>query len=87
MPCQTTSNPVDITRAQIEALGFTFLSQASDVQVYKYQQYTLLYNVLTRKVEVYYGHLDRPMDYAFVSIINSVAELRMFLVRNGVLAA
>jgi hypothetical protein len=85
MSCTPTSTISTLTKAQIESLGFTLLKDTGDRQVYKYQQFTLIYTISSRKIEVYYGHLDRPMDYSFVSIVDSLSELRKYLQKNNVI--
>ena len=86
MPCQPNSSSPQTMRTQIELLGFQLVSDTGEIQIYKYQQYTLSLNILTMKVEVYYGNGTRPFSYVFVSIISSFAELKKYLLINGVIS-
>lgn len=84
MACTSnTSNSLD--RDGILSLGFQLVTVASNREIYKYQQYTLVWDILTNKVEVYYGNVNTQFSYVYVSIVTSLGELTTMLQRNGVI--
>lgn len=84
MACPPTTQPL-LTRALIESLGFQIVAVTSNIEVFRYQQYTLKWDTQTNKVEVYYGTTS-VFDYVFVSIVLNIAELRKYLQRNNVIS-
>lgn len=86
MPCSNTTPSTPATlRTCIEALGFTLVSEESTRQIYRYQQFTLILDTQTLKVECYYGSVHTQFSYYFVGIILNCADLTMHLRRNGVI--
>jgi hypothetical protein len=85
MGCPPTTQPL-LTRALIESLGFQIVTVTSNIEVFRYQQYTLKWNTQTNKVEVIYGTNSTAFDYVFVSIVLNIAELRKYLQRNNVIS-
>jgi hypothetical protein len=84
MSCSTSSQR-PLTRENIESLGFVYIGGDSSYYLFRLQQYDLRYDTISQKVTVIYGYPHNPLSYIYVSIVQSLAELRKYLQINGVL--
>ena len=74
-----------MTEAQINTLGFFKFKELSTATYYTYQQYTLIYDSNTTRVEVTYSAGTSTASYAFISNVDSISELETYLRKNGVI--